>query len=144
MYIPSTLTLLTAAALQLATPVSANYETGKAVQINFYSNSGCSAYTGETAAWWTRSPHAGEYVNGGSAGDCFSLGMPGASGSLNVANVWRGNGAKTGGSCDLYDGYNCGGVKGGIGFDKNSGSGGCVASRSSSGLLWKSARCGAA
>ncbi|KXH64667.1 hypothetical protein CNYM01_08196 [Colletotrichum nymphaeae SA-01] len=142
MYTPSILTLLAAAALHLATPVSANYESGKAVQINFYSNSGCSAYTSETAAWWTRWPHSADYVNGGSAGDCFSLGMPGASGSLNVAGVWRGNGAQTGGGCDLYDGYNCGGAKGRIGF--NSGSGGCVASRSSNGLLWKSAYCGAA
>ncbi|OHF02678.1 hypothetical protein CORC01_02074 [Colletotrichum orchidophilum] len=142
MYTQSTLTLLAAAAaLHLATPVSANYETGKAVQVNFYSNAGCSSYTSETAAWWTRSPRAGEWVNGGSAGECFSLGMPGASGSLNVANVWRGNGAQTGGGCDLYDGYNCGGVHGYIGF--SSGSGSCAASRSSNGLLWKSAKCGA-
>ncbi|KAL0935982.1 uncharacterized protein CTRU02_208197 [Colletotrichum truncatum] len=142
MYISSSLALLAATALQLAQPVAANYESGKAVQINFYSNSGCSAYIGETAAWWTRSPRAGEYVSGGTGGDCFSLNMPGNSQSLNLASVWKGNGAKTSGTCQLYDGYNCGGTAGSGGY--SGGSGNCVPARSSKGLLWKSARCGAA
>ncbi|GKT45293.1 uncharacterized protein ColSpa_05474 [Colletotrichum spaethianum] len=142
MYVALSSTFFAAIVLQLANPVSANYETGKAVQINFYSNSGCSAYTSETAAWWTRSPRAGEYVNGGAAAECFALNMPGSSQSINVASVWKGSGAKTSGGCYLYDGYNCGGVT--KYADYRSGSGDCLAARSSAGYLWKSARCGAA
>ncbi|TDZ29686.1 hypothetical protein C8035_v004685 [Colletotrichum spinosum] len=134
--------LLAASAMHLAQPAAASYEAGKAVQVNFYSNSGCSAYTSETAAWWTRSPRAGEYVNGGSAPECFSLNMPGSSQSINVANVWKGSGAQSSGGCDLYDGYNCGGTRRTAGF--SGGSGSCLPARSSNGLLWKSARCGVA
>ncbi|KAH0427540.1 hypothetical protein CcaCcLH18_09605 [Colletotrichum camelliae] len=140
MHFSSNLGVFAATVVHLFLPASASYESGKAVQVNFYSNSGCSAYTSETAAWWTRSPRAGENVNGGSAPDCFALNMPGNSGSLNVANVWKGSGAKSSGGCSLYDGYNCGGASTYARFQD--GSGNCIASRSSNGLLWKSARCG--
>ncbi|KAF6819413.1 hypothetical protein CPLU01_13054 [Colletotrichum plurivorum] len=137
MQITSSIMLVAAAALQLASPVSAGYENGKAQQINFYNNGGCSAYRSETATWWTRSPHSGR--NWSSEGDCFALNMPGASKSVNVANAWDDRGYASAATCFFYDGYDCKGVQASSTFQ--AGNGNCLNSRSSAGYLWKSARC---
>ncbi|KAJ7457326.1 hypothetical protein FB451DRAFT_1509517 [Mycena latifolia] len=118
-----------AAAAQVAL---ANWTPDKAAQINFYTDTKCSAYAGEAAAFWTQLPLVGGIgstvsllptlgygVGNLSGGDCSTVGaaraqcitlnMPGNSQSINTAALWGystttepGTGS---GNCVFWDDY---------------------------------------
>ncbi|KAJ7477629.1 hypothetical protein FB451DRAFT_1396587 [Mycena latifolia] len=83
------LAILTAAA-QLTPVCVANWTPGKAAQINFYTDTACTQYNGEGAAWWNQSPMVGGIGSKAAAeqAQCITLNMPGNSKSINTAALW--------------------------------------------------------
>ncbi|KAH8734276.1 hypothetical protein BGZ61DRAFT_442341 [Ilyonectria robusta] len=125
------------------TGVQANYETGKAVQINFYTNTQCSAYAGEMAFWQFRGgkhPYAGLTfsISDPDDGECWDFRQAGGTQSLNLAGCWDGSSTPHPWcSCSFWDDWGCKGNQKGI----HTGSGNCLPGRSSDGWQWKSAKC---
>src|SRR4051794_28081659 len=145
---PSTLL----AVLATLTPVTiANWTPDRATQINFYTDTKCTAYAGETSSYFSRFPHVG-YIGstiGAAKAECWNINMPGNAKSLNTANIWGYTTSTTtppgswSGRCDFNDGLDCKGNN--WGFSGNpinyDGSNTCLAARSKDGWLWKSAKC---
>jgi hypothetical protein len=142
----SILAILMASLSHFAHPSLANWTPVKGAQINFYTNTQCTAYNGEVAAWWDRAPRVGIYLRAGHDPDCITLNMPGNSLSINTAHLWPytttgTEPAATFGYCQLYDGFDCTGNMATSYYDNVSGGGTCQPSRSVDGWLWKSAKC---
>ncbi|KAK6981105.1 hypothetical protein R3P38DRAFT_3464536 [Favolaschia claudopus] len=125
----------------------ANWSSGKAAQINFYTDTKCSAYTGEVAAYWNAFPNPG--VIGSTAGaakaQCFTLNMPGNSQSINTAALWGFSTStepgRASGFCEFWDGFSCDGNTASSDFGSGASLPTCQPARSKDGWLWKSAKC---
>jgi len=142
MRLPKAITILTLVA-QLTPGAQANYEKNKALQVNYYSDTRCSSYSGEEAYWYSPKQH---YVgidrswdDGPSAdGTCWDFHEGSNTKSLNIANCWEINGhSHDSCHCDFYSGTGCGGAnvrQAFYGFD-------CIPGRSEGGYQWKSAKC---
>ncbi|KAJ6544359.1 hypothetical protein B0H19DRAFT_1267638 [Mycena capillaripes] len=129
----------------LAQLTLANWTPGKAAQINFYSDTVCTQYDGEAAAYWNQSPMVGTIgTTGGAAlAQCITLNMPGNSKSINTAAIW-GFSTTTqpgpwSGHCTFWDGFTCSGNSA-TSYYPNGGPT-CQPARSSAGFLWKSGKC---
>ncbi|KAK7062499.1 hypothetical protein R3P38DRAFT_2835468 [Favolaschia claudopus] len=132
----------------------ANWSSGKAAQMNFYTDTKCSAYTGEAAAFYEAFPKVGVFQSTGEDNaQCFSLNMPSSSQSINMVAAWDSNtafatvqpgepGRRTG-VCQFWDGANCAGkfVESYVGNGWQGAKPGCQPGRSTDGYLWKSAKC---
>ncbi|KAI0528420.1 hypothetical protein GGR58DRAFT_509370 [Xylaria digitata] len=126
------------------TPTMAVYTTGKAVQINYYTDTKCTAYHHETEFWHDKYPRAGTehvYYYQVQQGDCFDIPTVGAANSLNVADGWEYSGAEIPSRCTFWDAENCQGNSAKSGWKSPWGDAGCLAGRSPAGRQWKSARC---
>ncbi|KAJ6527621.1 hypothetical protein DFH09DRAFT_1414222 [Mycena vulgaris] len=111
---PATYFAILTAVAQFPPLSLANWEPGKAAQVNFFSDVLCSQYDGEVAAWWTMT----SFVGGpGPQADCIPLDiMPGNSQSIGTADVWGPSTASTttgpphaNGSCTFWDESSCSG-----------------------------------
>ncbi|KAJ7472211.1 hypothetical protein FB451DRAFT_1471523 [Mycena latifolia] len=139
----STYFAILAAAAQVAL---ANWTPDKAAQINFYTDTKCSAYAGEAAAFWTQSPLVGGIGStvGAARAQCITLNMPGNSQSINTAALW-GYSTTTqpgteSGNCVFWDEYTCGGNSA-VSYYGTGTSPTCQPARSKDGWPWKSAKC---
>ncbi|KAF7373888.1 hypothetical protein MSAN_00601100 [Mycena sanguinolenta] len=144
---PTFTALATLTALAQFAPCLATWSSGKAAQINFYTDTHCSAYTGEAAAWWETSPEVGVIgsTTGVARAQCITLNMPGNSQSINTAALWGYStttqpGADSG-YCTFWDGYTCSGNAASSYYNVPSSYPTCQPARSSAGYLWKSAKC---
>ncbi|KAJ7829192.1 hypothetical protein B0H14DRAFT_2810591 [Mycena olivaceomarginata] len=138
----SILAILMAILSQLAHLSLANWTRGKGAQINFYTDTQCTAYHGEVAAWWNRVPLVA--VEPAQLG-CITLDMPGDSLSINTAAMWAYSAgmqpAEAAGYCVFYDGFECNGQSITVLSFYHLNGPGCQPSRSFGGYLWKSAKC---
>lgn len=122
----------------------ANWDYLEAAQINFYKDTECTQYHGETEVWYQ--PHDPPDVgsNNYDDADCFQLNMPSDSKSINTASIWAlGTGPLLKhGRCRFYSDYHCTGAENAESV-YSPGEGTCLCSRSNNGAgyLWKSARC---
>ncbi|KAJ7873452.1 hypothetical protein B0H13DRAFT_2349023 [Mycena leptocephala] len=125
----------------------ANWMPDKAAQINFFTNTQCTAYNGEVAAWWTLSPLVGRVgsTTAATGAQCFNLSMPGNSLGIATVNMWfqmdnttTEPGASSGG-CTFWDDYGCSGDN--ESSDVLSDQGPCRPASSTDDRLWKSAKC---
>jgi hypothetical protein len=138
------------AALVLFAQVSfANWTPDKAAQINFFSNTQCTAYNGEVAAWWTLSPLVGGVgsTTATARAQCFNLSIPGNSLGIGTVNMWfqmdntaTEPGASSG-VCTFWDDYGCSGNDESSDILSFAGPGTCRPASSTDGRLWKSAKC---
>ncbi|KAJ6468877.1 hypothetical protein C8R45DRAFT_1105511 [Mycena sanguinolenta] len=144
---PTSTALITLTTLAQIAPCLATWTLGKAAQINFYTDTRCTAYNGEVAAWWTTSPEVGEIgsTSGAARAQCITLNMPGNSQSINTAALWDYStmtqpGIESG-YCTFWDGYTCSGNAATSYYDDPPSYPTCQPARSSAGYLWKSAKC---
>ncbi|CAH0051338.1 unnamed protein product [Clonostachys solani] len=141
MHISNNLAAIAAAVLAVTQPAAAAPVDGMGLQINFYKSPTCGEPTGEAFTWWNKFPLTGRRGSTGpyKEAQCFSLNMPGNSGSLKAAAAYASQGGVTDGECWLYDDWGC---KGNSKLIKSIGmQADCHASRSKDKWLWKSAWC---
>lgn len=139
MQLPTIQVLLTAGALFSAT-VQADYQTDKAIQVDFHSDTTCTSYAGEMPFWHFGDPPFVGYnepFKQYSVGDCHNFRQPKGTQSLTLAHAWHTDGAEwpnTWAECNFFDDWDCKGEKVYV-------SGTCLAGRSANGWQWKSAQC---
>lgn len=115
------------------------YSTNEAIQLNFYSDTKCTKYIGE-------SDHAWPYLDADPSfpeDTCFTFTQPSGTASLNLAGAYLyGSSNPVPAYCTLYTGGSCdGGEQATTVFDQSQGSA-CIPTRSPKGnYLWKTARC---
>ncbi|KAL7896876.1 hypothetical protein HDV63DRAFT_378673 [Trichoderma sp. SZMC 28014] len=126
------------AAIATLTASTAAYSTNEAIQLNFYSDSQCTKYIGE-------SDHAWPYFDADPSfpeDTCFKFSQPSGTASLNLAGAYfYDSSTPVPAYCTLYTGFSCDGGEQATTVYYQSGQG-CVPTRSPTGnYLWKSARC---
>ncbi|KAJ7314962.1 hypothetical protein DFH08DRAFT_1040571 [Mycena albidolilacea] len=123
----------------------ANWSPGKGAQVNFYTDTQCTAYNGEVAAWWNQAqPLVGVAGSGATQAQFITLNMLGNSLSINTAALWgfstATEPARGSGFCTLWDGFGC--TENTVpSYYNTTGQPDCQPSRSTAGFLWKSANC---
>lgn len=126
------------AAIATLTASTAAYSTNEAIQLNFYSDSQCTKYVGESDHDWPYFDADPNFPQD----TCFKFSQPSGTASLNLAGAYFWDSSTpVAAYCTLYTGFSCDGGEQATTVFQQSGQG-CVPTRSPKGkYLWKSARC---